>query len=54
MKWRIVLRTGQIRKENRFLRSWANRTESDDLAALIMAHLLKTDRGDKAVLRGQS
>lgn len=40
-KWRIVLHSSQIRKHNAFLRNWANRTESDELAQLIMDTLIR-------------
>lgn len=54
-KYRVTLKLSQIRKLNAFLRNWANDTESDDLASLLTAHLVKTDiRGKrhKPVLKG--
>lgn len=54
MNQRIVLKTGQIRAINRILRNWAKETESDSLALLYESSQAKTDRGDKAILKGSS
>jgi len=51
-KHRITFKTGQIRRINRFLRYLANTTESDSLAHLYEASLVKSDRGNKATLKG--
>lgn len=51
MKNRIVLKVGRIRKYNAYVRKWANATNSDDLADLILATKIKTQNGH-CVLKG--
>lgn len=48
---RIVLKSSNIRKHNAYLRNWANRTESDNLANLILDGIIMAESG-KAVLKG--
>lgn len=47
----VSLNSGQIRKHNKFLRNWANNTESDNLANLILDSVITTKTG-KVVVKG--
>ena len=54
-KWRIVLRSGEVRKHNEFIRFITKSTKSDDLAELIMDSMIHTRAGnnsDKVTLKG--
>jgi len=54
MKNTNVLKSGQIRKHNMFLRNWANQTESDNLAEIILSSIIKTKPNNtgKVVVKG--
>lgn len=53
-KSRVTLKSSQIRKNNIFLKNWANQQESDNLHDLLKSHIINTmgNIGEKVVLKG--